>query len=306
MAVTETTAAAPPPPTEKLLRPGGPQPRSTTERAVRMARLRRKLLVWIPGGAVILLCLICFVGPFILPIPSPVGGNVLESRMPPGSPGHLLGTDVNGNDVLSRLIYGGRTSLIVALSVNAIGTIVGGIIGAISAYAGGIADTIIMRVLDIFIAFPSLVLTIAIAQALGPSVPNTILAMCAFSIPAIARVSRSATLRVVSMPYLRAAEISGTPTWRILLRHVTPAITPQLLNFALLGMGLIIVTEGALSFLGLGIPAPAPSWGNMIYDAQQTLSATPLLVLWPSLALLVTVLSFNMLGENTRDEMSRR
>lgn len=306
MAVTETAVVAAPPPTEALLRPDGPQERATTERAVRMARLRRRLLVWIPGGAVLLICLICFVGPFVLPIPAPVGGNVLESRLPAGSPGHLLGTDVNGNDVLSRLIHGGRTSLIIAISVNVIGIVVGGIIGAISAYLGGIADTIIMRVLDIFIAFPSLVLTIAIAQALGPSVPNTILAMCAFSIPAIARVARSATLKVVSMPYLRAAEISGTSTMRILVRHVAPAITPQLLNFALLGMGIIIVTEGALSFLGLGVPAPAPSWGNMIYDAQQTLSATPVLVLWPSLALLVTVLAFNMLGENSRDEMSRR
>lgn len=275
-------------------------------RSVAWARLRRRLLIWGPAGFLILLFALCFLGPLVLPLPAPVGGSILESSLKPGAPGHPLGTDINGNDVLSRLIHGGQASLIVALAVNLIGLVIGGVTGSVSGYLGGLADTIIMRALDVLIAFPSLVLTIAIAQALGPSLPNTILAMCAFSIPAIARIARSATLRVVNMPYVKAAELSGSPMWRILLRHVAPNITPQLLNFAMLGMGIVIVTEGALSFLGLGIPAPAPSWGNMIYDAQQTLSATPLLVLWPSLALLVTVLAFNMLGENTRDEMSSR
>lgn len=278
----------------------------TTERSIRWATWRRRLIVGIPGGVVALLLLVCFVGPLVLPLPSPIGGNVLDSALPPGSPGHPLGTDVNGNDVLSRLIYGGRTSLTVAIAVNLIGTVLGGIIGAIAGYLGGKTDTIIMRALDVLIAFPSLVLTIAIAQALGPSLPNTVLALCAFSIPAVARISRSATLRVVNMPFIQAAELSGSPSWRILLRHIAPNIVPQMLNFAMLGMGIVIVTEGALSFLGLGIPAPQPSWGNMIYEGQQSLSATPLLVLWPSLALLVTVLAFNLLGENVRDEMSGR
>ncbi|GGA60709.1 cytochrome c550 [Pseudoclavibacter endophyticus] len=299
MATTDTSTAA-------LLRPAATPTPAESRRSARMAEMRRKALVWVPAGFVILLFALCFLGPYVLPIPSPVGGDVLSSRLPAGSPGHPLGTDINGNDVLSRIIYGGRTSLIIAVSVNVIGIVLGGIIGSLSAYLGGIADSIIMRILDVPIAFPSLVLVIAIAQALGPSVPNTILAMCAFSIPSIARIARSATLKVVSMPYVRAAELSGSPSWRILFRHVAPGIVPQLLNFALLGMGIIIVTEGALSFLGLGIPAPDPSWGNMIYDAQQTLSATPMLVLWPSLALLFTVLAFNILGENTRDEMSRR
>lgn len=274
--------------------------------SLRWARVRKRLVVWVPAGFVIFLLLICFVGPLVLPLPAPIGGSVLESQLPPGSPGHLLGTDVNGNDVLSRLVFGGRASLTVAIAVNLIGLVVGGVMGALSGYLGGTADTIIMRVLDVLIAFPSLVLTIAIAQILGPSLPNTILALTAFAVPAVARIARSATLRVVNMPFMQAAELSGSPWWRILLRHIAPNITPQMLNFALLGMGIVIVTEGALSFLGLGIPAPSPSWGNMIYDGQQSLSATPLLVLWPSLALLVTVLAFNLLGENVRDEMSGR
>jgi peptide/nickel transport system permease protein len=255
---------------------------------------------------VALLLITCFLGPFVLPLPSPVGGSVLESALPPGSPGHLLGTDVNGNDVLSRLIHGGRSSLLVGIMVNIIGLSIGGTVGAISAYLGGKADSIIMRALDVLIAFPSLVLVIVLAQILGPSLPNTILALSAFSIPAVARISRAATMKVMSMPYLQAAELSGSPWWRILFRHVVPNIVPQLTTFAMLGMAIVVVTEGALSFLGLGIPAPRPSWGNMIFDAQQSLSATPMLVLWPSLALLVTVLLFNLLGESIRDEVTGR
>lgn len=281
-------------------------PVDVTSRSITWARLRRRLVVWIPAGFVLLLLALCFLGPLVLPLPEPIGGNVLESQLPPGTPGHPLGTDLNGNDVLSRLIYGGRASLSVAIAVNAIGLVIGGVVGALSGYLGGKADTVIMRVLDVLIAFPSLVLTIAIAQILGPSLPNTILALSAFSIPAVARIARSATLRVVNMPFMQAAELSGSPWWRILARHIAPNIIPQMINFALLGMGIVIVTEGALSFLGLGIPAPSPSWGNMIYDGQQSLSASPLLVLWPSLALLVTVLAFNLLGENVRDEMSGR
>lgn len=297
MAITDTAST----PTATLLTPA-----VETERSLRWARIRRKLLVWIPAGVVTLLILVCFVGPLVLPLPAPVGGSVLESALPPGSPGHVLGTDVNGNDVLSRLLHGGRASLIVAISVNLIGIVVGGTLGSLSGYLGGRADTVIMRILDVLIAFPSLVLTIAIAQVLGPSLPNTIIALCAFSIPGVARVARAATLRVVNMPFIQAAGLAGTPRLRVLALHIAPNVAPQLLNFAMLGMGIIIVTEGALSFLGLGIPAPAPSWGNMIYDGQQALTGAPLLVLWPSLALLVTVLSFNLLGENVRDEMSGR
>ncbi|MGO1409871.1 MULTISPECIES: ABC transporter permease [unclassified Microbacterium] len=297
MAITDTAST----PTATLLAPA-----TQSERSLRWARLRRKLLVWIPAGVVAALILVCFVVPAVFPLPKPVGGSVLDSMLPPGSDGHPLGTDVNGNDVLSRILYGGQASLTVAISVNAIGIIVGGSLGALSGSLGGRADTVIMRILDVLIAFPSLVLTIAIAQVLGPSLVNTIIAMCAFSIPSIARVARSAALRVVSMPFFQAAELAGSSRWRILTRHVAPNVVPQLLNFALLGMGIVIVTEGALSFLGLGIPAPEPSWGNMIYDGQQALTGAPLLVLWPSLALLVTVLSFNLLGENLRDEMSGR
>lgn len=269
-------------------------------------RWRAWLRTWVPAGAVILILAACFLGPYVLPIPSPTGGDVLESGLGAGSPGHLLGTDSNGNDILSRLLHGGQASLLVGISVNLIGIVIGGTIGAVSAYVGGLFDTIIMRLLDVLIAFPSLVLTLAVAQSLGPSKRNTIFALAFFSIPAVARIARSSTLRLREMPFMQAAQLCGSPTWRIMLRHVAPNIGPQLISFAALGMGIVIVTEGALSFLGLGIPAPAPSWGNMIFDGQQSMSATPLEVVWPSIALLLTVLAFNQLGENLRARWSGR
>ncbi|WP_246631186.1 ABC transporter permease [Pseudonocardia nigra] len=248
----------------------------------------------------------CFLGPLVLPIPPPVGGSVLESYLPAFSPGHLLGTDPNGNDILSRILHGGRSSLVVAVAVNLLGLVAGGTLGALSGYLGGAVDTVIMRVLDVLIAFPSLVLTLAVAQSLGASQTNTILALAFFSIPAFARISRAATLRLREQPFMAAAQLCGTPGWRVLLRHVGPNIAPQLITFGMLGMGIVMVIEGALSFLGLGIPPPAPSWGNMIAQGQQSLSATPMLVVWPCLVLFVTVLAFNLLGETLRARWSGR
>ncbi|NEK58559.1 ABC transporter permease [Geodermatophilus sabuli] len=269
-------------------------------------RWRNNLGTWIPAGLILFVLVACFLGPTLLSLPSPVGGNILESNQPALSPGHILGTDPNGNDILSRLLNGGRSSLWIAVAVNLIGLAIGGTLGALSGYVGGIADTIIMRLLDVLIAFPSLVLTLAVAQALGPSMTNTIFALAFFSIPAFARVARSAVLRLREMPFMAAAQLSGTTARRMLFKHLAPNIAPQLITFGMLGMGIVIIIEGALSFLGLGIPDPAPSWGNMVATGQLSLSATPMLVVWPSVALLVTVLAFNLLGENLRARWSGR
>ena len=151
-------------------------------------RWRRNLGTWIPAGMVAFVVLACFLGPIVLNLPAPTGGDVLDSYLPALSPGHPLGTDPNGNDILSRLLYGGRASLFIATAVNVLGLVVGGTLGALSGYAAGTLDTVIMRLLDVLIAFPSLVLILAVAQALGPSITNTILALAFFSIPAFARV----------------------------------------------------------------------------------------------------------------------
>jgi peptide/nickel transport system permease protein len=266
----------------------------------------RSLGIVLPAAVIALVALACFVGPLVLPVPAPVGGSVLESYLPALSPGHILGTDPNGNDIFSRILHGGQSSLVVAVSVNVLGLLVGGTLGALSGHLGGATDTVIMRLLDILIAFPSLVLTLAVAQSLGPSQTNTVLALAFFSIPAFARISRAATLRLRALPFMAAAGLCGTPGWRILLRHIAPNIAPQLVTFGMLGMGIVIVIEGALSFLGLGIPPPAPSWGNMIAQGQQSISATPMLVVWPSAVLFVTVLAFNLLGESLRARWSGR
>jgi peptide/nickel transport system permease protein len=266
----------------------------------------RNLEVALPAAVLGLIAAACFLGPLVLPVPPPTGGSVLDSYLDAGSPGHLLGTDPNGNDILSRILHGGRSSLVVAVAVNVLGLLVGGTLGALSGHVGGAVDTVIMRVLDVLIAFPSLVLTLAVAQSLGASQTNTILALAFFSIPAFARISRAATLRLRELPFMAAAQLAGTPGWRVLLRHIAPNITPQLITFGMLGMGIVMVIEGALSFLGLGIPLPAPSWGNMIAQGQQSLSATPMLVVWPCVALFVTVLAFNLLGETLRARWSGR
>lgn len=278
----------------------GPAPRRAARGWV------RRLGIIAPSALIAVVVLACFAGPLVLPIPAPIGGDVLNAGLPAFSPGHPLGTDPNGNDILARILYGGRNSLIVAVLVNALGLAVGGTFGALSAYAGGWADTAVMRVFDVLIAFPSLVLIVAVAQSLRPSVTTAVLALAFFSVPAVARVARAATLSLCELPFIAAARLCGTARWRILLRHIAPNIAPQLITFTMLGMGLVIVLEGALSFLGLGIPPPEPSWGNMISEGQQSLSATPGLVIWPSLMLFLTVLGFNLLGEGLRAHWSER
>lgn len=264
-------------------------------------RWRSALSLWIPAALLILIFVLCFLWPLVGSVPPPTGGSILDANLPMFSPGHLLGTDQVGNDELSRLLYGGRASLEVALAVNAIGITVGGSLGALAAYFGGWRDAVIMRLLDVLIAFPALVLALAVAEGLGPSEAHAIWALSFFSVPAFARISRAATLRVREQSYITAARLSGTGHVRTLSRHVAPNILPQLMTFALLGMGITIVLEGALSFLGLGIPPPAPSWGNMIASGQGILSAEPRFVFLPSAALFITVVAFNLFGDALRE-----
>jgi peptide/nickel transport system permease protein len=260
----------------------------------------RNLDVIIPGALIGLLLFLCFVWPLFGTVPPPTGGNILDANLPSFSSGHPLGTDQVGNDLWSRLLYGGRNSLEIAFAVNIIGLVVGGLLGAFAAFWGSFTDTVIMRILDVLIAFPSLVLALAIAQSLGPSKLHTIYALCFFSVPAFARLARAQTLRLRERPFMLAARLAGTRAPRILLRHITPNILPALVTFGLLGVGVTIILEGALSFLGLGVPPPEPSWGNMIFEGQAVLSAEPKLVLLPSAFLFVTVLAFNLLGDALR------
>jgi peptide/nickel transport system permease protein len=270
----------------------------------RGGRWRGQLDVLAPAAILVLIFAACFLWPLVFPLPKPVGGSVLSANLPPLSAGHPLGTDPVGNDVLSRLLHGGRASLTTALAVQLIGMLLGGTLGALAAYVGGLVDAFVMRATDVLIAFPALVLALAIAQSLGPSQRNTIIAISFFSVPVFARNARAATLRLRELTFMTAANLCGTRTWRILLRHVAPNILPPLLTFGLLGTGIIMIIEGALSFLGLGVPPPNPSWGNMIFQGQQNLVGTPLLVLFPSLFLFLSVLAFNLAGDAMRARWS--
>lgn len=296
-APTETTAAVP-----GALEPTVAAPSPAT--ASRFRRLRTIGGIWLPAFLVGVVLFLCFLWPLIASVPSPTGGTILNSNLPSFSSGHLLGTDATGNDEWSRLLYGGRASLEVGLAVTAIGLLIGGTLGAFAGYVGGWRENLIMRVLDVLIAFPALVLAVAIAERLGPGEVHTIWALCFFSVPALARIARAATLRVREQNYIVAAGLSGSGNLRTLARHVMPNILPELITFGLLGIGIIIVLEGALSFLGLGIPPPAPSWGNMIASGEGILSAQPKFVLLPSAALFITVMCFNLLGESLRARWS--
>jgi peptide/nickel transport system permease protein len=197
-------------------------------------------------------------------------------------------------------------SLLIAVSANLIGLILGALLGAVSAYSGGIVDSILMRVLDAFIAFPSLVLVLAIAHALDSSYVGTTLALTCFTIPAFARVARAATFRIREQPFMLYAKLSRTSIWRVLVLHIGPNIAPQLLTFTFLGIGITIIIEGALSYLGLGVPPPTPSWGNMIFHGQQALSVRPALVILPSACLFITVLCCNLIGDAFRARWGTR
>jgi peptide/nickel transport system permease protein len=264
----------------------------------------RSLDVVIPAAMLAFLLFLFFVWPLFGTVGKPTGGNILDANLDPFSAGHVFGTDPVGNDIWSRILYGGRNSIEIALAVQLIGLIVGGTIGAFAGYWGSLLDSMLMRVLDVLIAFPALVLALAIAENLGPSKVHTIMALSFFSVPAFARISRAASLRLRERTFILSARLAGTSHARVLLRHIAPNIVPQLVTFGLLGMGVIIILEGALSFFGLGIPPPNPSWGNMIFDGQNILSAEPRLVLVPSAFLFVTVLSFNLLGDALRSRWS--
>jgi peptide/nickel transport system permease protein len=267
--------------------------------ARRRGALRSAEIV-IPGALLILLLFLCFIWPLVYPVPKPVGGLLQTTNLPIFSKGHIFGTDIVGNDIMSRILYGGRVSFEVAAAVQLIGLFVGGLLGLVAAYAGGWLEAVLMRILDVFIAFPSLVLVLAIADGLGPSELHVIWALSAFSIPAFARVSRAAALSLRDRPFVVAARLSGTPWWRIMFTHLVPNMLPQLLTFSLLGASITIIIEGALDFLGYGIPAPGASWGNMIASGQSYIAVYPMLVLVPSIFLLLTTICLNLLGDGLR------
>jgi peptide/nickel transport system permease protein len=266
----------------------------------------RSLEITIPGAILLVLLFFCFIWPLVYPVPSPTYGSVLNANLPMWSPGHIFGTTNVGYDNMARILYGGRTTFEIAATVQAIGLLIGGLLGVVAGYAGGIVESVLMRVLDVLIAFPSLVLVLVIADSLGQSELHVIWALTALSIPASARVARAGTLRLREQPFVVAARLSGVRAWRIISGHIVPNLMPQLLTLTLLGAPIIIIIESGLDFLGYGIPDPAPSWGGMIAYGQTVMSVSlsPLVV--PSLFLFGTVVCLNLVGDGLRSRWGVR
>jgi peptide/nickel transport system permease protein/oligopeptide transport system permease protein len=224
------------------------------------------------------------------------------SRLPPSAE-HPFGTDALGRDVLCRVIYGSRISLAVGVLATAISTVLGLIMGALAAYYGGIWDTIIMRLADIFLAFPYTLFVIVLLAVIGQGIQNVFVAIGILGWPSIARVFRSAILSVKENDYVDAARAMGASDTRIIARHIFPNSVASIVVYATMNIGGAILTEAALSYLGMGVTPPNPSWGIMIQDGQQYLATQPWLMLMPGLAILTTVLAFTLLGDGLRDAL---
>jgi peptide/nickel transport system permease protein len=226
-------------------------------------------------------------------------------RRPP-SDLHWFGTDELGRDLLTRIIYGARASLLAGVISVSIALGVGVPIGLCAGYLGGLVDAVLSRITDAMLACPYLILAIALAFLLGPSLGNAMIAIGIASTPIFVRLTRGLVMTVKVEDYIEAARVVGNPRWRIALRHILPNILPSLLVQATLSIATAIIAEASLSFIGLGQQPPAPSWGSMLNAAQRFIVGAPWMAVWPGLAIFLTVLSFNLLGDGLRDALDPR
>lgn len=258
------------------------------------------------GGAIVLLWLLVAASAQVIAPYDPIKVNPIDSLIPPGAQ-HWLGTDDLGRDVLSRVIWGSRISLSVGLISVSIGLLVGTSLGLAAGYLGGTFDLLIMRAIDALLAFPALILAIAITSALGPQIQNAMIAIGIVAIPAYARLTRGQVLAVRQREFITAARTIGAPPLRIVLRHILPNVMNALIVQATLSTAFAILAEAALSFLGLGPQPPNPSWGQDINYSQRYL---PNLKWWmsvgPGIAIFTAVFAFNFLGDALRDALDPR
>ena len=253
----------------------------------------------------VLVVLAALLGPAVAPY-EPERQDLPNAFLPMFSDGHLLGTDQLGRDILSRLLVGARTSLQIAGGATLIGLVTGVTVGVVAGYRGGVVDSILMRVVDAFLAFPALVLALIIAAGLGPGIRNTMIALAVVQIPGFARVARGLTLRERGREYVQAAEVAGASWVRIARVHVARNIWAPVSAQAVFLMGHAVPGEAALSFLGLGVQPPRPSWGNMIADGYAYLSRTPLEMLVAATAIALTVASISILADALRRRAQER
>jgi peptide/nickel transport system permease protein len=261
---------------------------------------------WFYAGAAILLLLAAaaLFAPALAPY-NPFGQN-LDQDLIARSSEHWLGTDKLGRDILSRIIYGGRISLLVGITTVALSLAIGVVIGSLSGYFGGWIDQMLMRLVDILMAFPGILLAIAFTAVLGPGLNHVILALCLIGWTGYARLVRGEILSLRERDFIQAARSLGCRPKRIILRHLLPNLLPPLLIQSTFGLAAAIVAEGSLSFLGLGVEPPTPSWGAMLNDGRQFLLVAPHLTMYPGLALMLTVLALNLVGDALQERLQTR
>ncbi|MGB3876932.1 MAG: nickel transporter permease [Shinella zoogloeoides] len=279
------------------------------------ARLGRAYVAWrrftanrlaVLGLLIILgLVFLAVFAPLLAPH-SPYIGDLANARLLTPGPGHWLGTDDQGRDILSRLIYGSRLTLQVVLLVAVIAAPLGLLVGTVAGYAGGWVDAVLMRITDIFLAFPKLVLALAFVAALGPGIGNAIIAIAITSWPPYARIARAETLTVRNSDYILAVQLMGASPWRIVLRHIMPLCISSLIVRVTLDMAGIILTAAGLGFLGLGAQPPLPEWGAMIASGRRFILDQWWVAAMPGFAILVVSLGFNLLGDGLRDALDPR
>ena len=271
-------------------------------RAVRRLVKRRAAMIGL--GVVVFFILIAAAAPLVSPY-DPLATSWTAVRKAP-SVAHLFGTDEIGRDVLARIIWGSRASLLAGLVSVMLALAVGVPIGLVSGYVGGALDALVMRIIDAMLAIPFLILAIALAAFLGPSLSNAMIAIGITQMPIFARLTRAQVLSVKHEDYIEAARAVGNPQIRIVLRHILPNIVPPLLVQATLATAMAIIAEASLSFLGLGQQPPDPSWGSMLNTAKNFVSQAPWMSFWPGLAIFGLVLSLNLFGDGLRDALDPR
>jgi peptide/nickel transport system permease protein len=267
-------------------------------------RFRRNRLGLVGAAIVLVMAVMAIFAPVLAPH-HPADQNLRSRRAAP-SLEQPLGADEFGRDILSRIVYGARASLIVALGSVGIGLTLGSLIGAMAGYLGGWIDNLIMRLMDVFLAFPYLLLAIIIVSAIGPGLQNTILAIAVWTLPAFARVSRSAVLQLKERDFIAAAHALGAREARILRLHLLPNFGATLVVYASLYLAYAILMESALSFLGLGVQPPTASWAGMIASGRNYITSAPHIATIPGIAIALAVLGFNLLGDALRDAYDPR
>ncbi|MHB8845931.1 MAG: ABC transporter permease [Nitrospirota bacterium] len=262
------------------------------------------LPVLLAAAMLVVLTLTAVVGPFLVSY-DPLAVDLDHTRQPPGRE-HLLGTDNIGRDILSRMVAGARISLAVGVIASVFSLSIGTFFGLLAGYYGGKVDLVLAQVFDIFLAFPSLILAIGISAIMPPGLASAMLAITLVSWAGFARLVRGMTLSLKEQTYIEASRAIGASTGRVLFRHILPNALPLLLVAGSLRVGGFILLEAALSFLGLGVQPPTPTWGSMISLNRSFINSAPWMVIFPGMAISVTVISFNIIGDFLRDKLDPR